>query len=300
MSDTGFRIEHVDYGSASAQLQAVRHPVFIDEQHVPAELEWDELDAPSHHVLALADDGTPIGTGRLTPRRTIGRMAVLREWRGRGVGEALLDALVQRARDLGWPEVTLAAQTHALGFYARAGFLPEGEHFDDAGIDHLLMRLVLEAPGTIGDRRALVAATLGVIANTRRRLVLYSRDLDPGVLDRPEVVEAMRRLATARGEVRILLQDPLTARQSLAPLIELGQRLPSLISFRAVEEQVDRGYPSAFMASDKGGWLFRPLGNRPEGETSVVHRARARQLLGVFEPFWERARPCTEFRALGI
>src|SRR5690606_17410300 len=300
MAHGGFRIEHVEYRAASALLQAVRHPVFIDEQQVPAELEWDELDEPSHHVLALADDGTPIGTGRLTPRRTIGRMAVVRAWRGQGVGEALLQALVQKAREAGWPEVTLAAQTHALGFYARAGFLPEGEHFDDAGIDHLRMRLALEGPATIVDRRALVAATLGVIANTSRRLVLYSRDLDPGVLDRPEVVDAFRRLATARAEIRVLLQDPLAARQSLAPLIELGQRLPSALSFRAVEEQVDRAYPSAFMASDRGAWLFRPLGHRPEGETSIAHRARARQLLGIFEPFWERARPCTEFRALGI
>ncbi|MCE7031255.1 GNAT family N-acetyltransferase [Lysobacter sp. GX 14042] len=300
MPGPGFRIEHVDYAAASAQLQAVRHPVFVDEQQVPAELEWDELDPLSQHVLALDAEGRPVGTGRLTPKRTIGRMAVLREWRGRGVGEALLGALVERARQSGWPDVTLAAQTHATGFYARAGFLPEGGHFDDAGIDHLLMRRSFHAPSTIGDRRALVAATLGVVAGARRQLLVYSRDLDPGVLDRPDVVEAFRGLATRRGEIRILLQEPRSAREALAPLIELGQRLPSALAFRAVEEQVDRSYPSAFLASDAGGWLFRPLGNRPEGETALDRPARARQLKGVFDPFWGRARPCTEFRALGI
>ena len=289
MADAGFRIEHVDYEAAAPLLRRVREPVFVQEQKVPLELEWDDLDPASQHVLALDGAGNPIGTGRLTPKHSIGRMAVLPEWRGRGVGEAILAALVDRARESGWPDVTLAAQVHAIGFYARAGFLPEGDHFDDAGIDHLLMRRNLRAPGTIGDRRALVAATLGVVAGARRALVVYSRDLDPGVFDRPEVVEAVRRLAIRRGSIRILLQEPLAARQALSPLIELGQRLPTAISFRAGEEQVDRAYPSAFVASDTGGWLFRPLGNRPEGETTAV-----------FDPFWERARPCSEFRALGI
>ena len=300
MADAGFRIEHVDYAAAAPLLRRVREPVFVQEQKVPLELEWDDLDPASQHVLALDGAGNPIGTGRLTPKHSIGRMAVLPEWRGRGVGEAILAALVDRARESGWPDVTLAAQVHAIGFYARAGFLPEGDHFDDAGIDHLLMRRNLRAPGTIGDRRALVAATLGVVAGARRALVVYSRDLDPGVFDQPEVVEAVRRLAIRRGSIRILLQEPLAARQALSPLIELGQRLPTAISFRAVEEQVDRGYPSAFVASDTGGWLFRPLGNRPEGETSPDRPARARQLTAVFDPFWERARPCSEFRALGI
>lgn len=300
MARRGFRIQHVDYVPHRPMLEAVRHAVFIEEQKVPPELEWDELDPDSHHVLALDDKGEPVGTARLTPRRTIGRMAVLPHWRGQGVGEALLEALVERARASGTHELTLAAQTHAIGFYARAGFLPEGEQFDDAGIEHLLMRRVLDAPGTIGDRRSLVAAALGVVAGTRRDLLIYSRDLDPGVFDQPGVVDAVRRLAIRRGSVRILLQQPLAARQALAPLIELGQRLSTAISFRAVEEQVDRSYPSAFLANDRGGWLFRPLGNRPEGETSLDQAARARQLTGVFDPFWERARPCSEFRALGI
>ena len=300
MTGAGFRIENVDYAAATPLLRAVRETVFVQEQKVPPELEWDELDPLSHHVLAMDDAGNPVGTGRLTPKHSIGRMAVLPAWRGRGVGEAILEALVDRARDSGWPDVTLAAQVHALGFYARAGFLPEGDHFDDAGIDHLLMRRSLGAPSTIGDRRALVAATLGVVAGTRRALAIYSRELDPGVFDQPEVMEAMRRLATRRGSIRILLQDPLAARQALSPLIELGQRLPTAIGFRAVEEQVDRSYPSAFVASDTGGWLFRPLGNRPEGETAIDRPARARQLTAVFDPFWERARPCSEFRALGI
>jgi hypothetical protein len=70
--------------------------------------------------------------------------------------------------------------------------------------------------------------------------------------------------------------------------------------FRVIEETVDRAYAAAFATNDRGGWYFRPLGHRPEGETRIDQPARARQLQGVFEPFWERARPCSEYRALGI
>ena len=98
----------------------------------------------------------------------------------------------------------------------------------------------------------------------------------------------------------MLLQDPGTPQRALAPLIGLAQRLPSEFAFRAVEEPGDRLYPSAFVVNDRGGWYFRTLGHRFDGETDLHSEARVRQLRATFEPMWERARPCTEFRALGI
>ena len=296
-----FHIQSSDYEQGLPDLRRVRETVFVEEQGVPLALEWDELDPDCHHVIARDADGRPIGTGRLTPMRTIGRMAVLPDWRGRGVGEALLAALLDRARDLGWREVSLHAQAPAIGFYARAGFLPIGERFDEAGIEHQGMRLLLDALNVVDSRDAAIAATLGVVTGARRRLDIYTRELDPGLFDRADVVDAVRRLAT-RGQctIRVLLQDAATPQRSLAPLIALGQRLPSAIAFRAVEEQVDRPYPSAFVVNDGGGHYFRPLGNRWEGETRLDGPGRARHLRGVFEPFWERARVCSEYRALGI
>ena len=96
---------------------------------MPLELEWDDLDPRSHHVLARDRDGHPIGTGRLTPEHKIGRMAVLPAWRGKGVGEGLLLALIEKARQLAWPEVSLHAQVDAIGFYAKFGFQAYGERF---------------------------------------------------------------------------------------------------------------------------------------------------------------------------
>lgn len=299
MSDS-IKVETIDYHAGLPELRSVRETVFVHEQHVPIELELDELDPLCHHVIARDATGRAIGTGRLTPKHSIGRMAVLADWRGRGAGDALLLALIEQARALGWRRLSLNAQVPALGFYARHGFLPVGERFVEAGIDHQAMAIVLDAANPVETREAAVAAMLGVIGRARRELVVYSRELDPGLLDAPEVLAAFRRFAVAGGETRIALQEPAAVQQAHAPLLALVQRLPSSFAFRAIEEPGDRAYPSAYAANDGGGWYFRQLGHRFDGDTRLDDRPRARQLRATFDPVWERARPCSEFRALGI
>lgn len=147
MSAHAFTVVDADYRRDLASLRAVREPVFVHEQRVPIELEWDGLDPLSEHVLALDAAGLAVGTGRLTPARKIGRMAVLPDWRGRGVGAALLVRLVERARRLGYDEVALHAQVDAIGFYARHGFVAYGDRFQEAGIEHQSMRLRLADDG---------------------------------------------------------------------------------------------------------------------------------------------------------
>jgi predicted GNAT family N-acyltransferase len=118
----------------------------VVEQHVPEEEEWDEMDAVSRHVIALAGDGAAIGTGRLAPDghgMRIGRMAVLKGWRGNGVGSSLLSELIVMAREDGHNETRLHAQTHALAFYRRHGYVAVGDEFMEAGIPHVEMRLTL-------------------------------------------------------------------------------------------------------------------------------------------------------------
>lgn len=122
----------------SALASPIRFTVFVDEQKVPVELELDEFDPLSCHALALAGDEA-VGTGRLLPDGHIGRMAVLAGWRGRGVGALLLQALIDEAQRRGLARVVLNAQTHALGFYARFGFVPEGEEYEEAGLPHRTM-----------------------------------------------------------------------------------------------------------------------------------------------------------------
>lgn len=298
-----FRIELVaDYAAALPDLRAVRETVFVQEQQVPLALERDALDPQCLHVLARDARGHAIGTARLTPERRIGRMAVLREWRNAGVGAALLQALLRRARDNGWHEVSLHAQAGAIDFYLRHGFVACGERFTEAGIDHQAMHLALDQPQAIADRDAAVAITIDLIADARRRLWIYSRELDPGLFDERRVLAALRDFAirTRGAEAQLLLQDAAAPQRSHAPLLALAQRLPSVFAFRETADSVDRAYVPAFLANDAGGYYFRNLGHRFEGEAERHAPGRARQLAAAFQPVWERSRPCTELRALGL
>lgn len=136
------RVELGDWAAMRRQAEPVRYAVFVDEQKVPAQIELDEFDPLSLHALAFDREGNVQGTGRLLPDGHIGRMAVLAPARGRGVGSALLRALMQAARRRGDRQVLLSAQTHAIAFYERFGFAAEGDDYDDAGIPHRRMRRV--------------------------------------------------------------------------------------------------------------------------------------------------------------
>lgn len=142
--DPAMTVRLVDWHAHRAELRAIRAAVFIEEQGVPEELEWDEIDGRCRHVLAFSPDGKPVGTGRLLPDGHIGRMAVLKAWRGRGVGGAILEALLSLARKERFDTVRLHAQTHAVGFYAKHGFAVVGEEFMEAGIPHRMMTLRLK------------------------------------------------------------------------------------------------------------------------------------------------------------
>jgi len=141
-----FKVRRVSWEERGDFLRSIRNSVFIEEQNVPAELEWDGLDELCTHVIGETAQGEPIGTGRLLPDGHIGRMAVLKYWRGRGVGSAILAELIAAAREKGCDCAILDAQTHALKFYARFGFEIVSEEFMDAGIPHRTMRVVLFTP----------------------------------------------------------------------------------------------------------------------------------------------------------
>ena len=124
-------------------LTAVRYQVFVVEQQVPEALELDEHDPRCHHVLMSDSKGRPVGTGRIKADGHIGRMAVLKDCRGQGIGSAMLVALLDYARARGYASVFLHAQISAIPFYANFGFVENGEPFIDAGILHQRMIMCL-------------------------------------------------------------------------------------------------------------------------------------------------------------
>lgn len=139
----GFKVRLAHWPEDTAMLRQVRDTVFIQEQHVPAELEWDGIDAECIHVLAISQDGQAIGTGRLLQDGHIGRMAVLKNWRNLGVGKRMMETLMTEARRQHYPLLLLNAQVSAVPFYEHFGFITRGDVFDEAGIPHLEMILQL-------------------------------------------------------------------------------------------------------------------------------------------------------------
>jgi len=134
-----FHLLHTNWQENRAALTAVRRAVFIEEQRVPESLEWDGLDESCYHVLVTDAGNHPVGTGRMKPDGHIGRMAVLQDFRGQGIGSAMLIALLDIARQQRWSEVYLYAQVAAIPFYEKHGFTANGEQFMDAGIPHQSM-----------------------------------------------------------------------------------------------------------------------------------------------------------------
>lgn len=138
-----FTVSLVSWHDGEPLLRAVREAVFMREQGVPEELEWDGLDEGCRHALALSSQGDAIGCGRLLPDGHIGRIAVLPQWRKQKVGTAIVQALLGEARARGMREAVMDAQTRAVAFYRNFGFVEEGKEFMDAGIPHIRMRLKL-------------------------------------------------------------------------------------------------------------------------------------------------------------
>lgn len=140
---TPFTVSLVCWHDGEPLLRAIREAVFIVEQGVPAELEWDGLDEGCRHALALSHRGDAIGCGRMLADGHIGRIAVLPQWRKQKVGTAIMEALLDDARAHDYRQVEVDAQTHAIPFYRRFEFVEHGGVFMDAGLPHVKMRLKL-------------------------------------------------------------------------------------------------------------------------------------------------------------
>jgi predicted GNAT family N-acyltransferase len=137
--DTNFTITVATWQRQRAAIERVRRAVFIVEQGIAEADEWDDADVQCVHALALTAKRDAVGTGRLEPTGKIGRLAVLAEFRGRGLGGELLEWLVAEARRQRMENVYLHAQVHALEFYLRHEFRPQGPVFDEVGIPHQRM-----------------------------------------------------------------------------------------------------------------------------------------------------------------
>jgi predicted GNAT family N-acyltransferase len=319
MSDNDFTIRQAVWPEERNLLRQIREPVFVDEQGVPLEMEWDDDDMTAYHLLALDSRQRPIGTARLLGSGQIGRMAVLPGWRGCGVGRALLSDLLQRATSMGQQKLFLHAQIDAEPFYAKAGFRPVGKVFDEAGILH--QKMALQLSGAMPEAEELTLPTLGetsdlfhlhnaeehlihavaMLRQAKRNLSLFTFNLDPPVFDQAAFLEAFKSLAlrSRYTRIRILLQENTLVLQRGHHLIELAQRLPSVIEIRKPnQDYID--YPENFLLVDDCGYLHRKDKESYIAIACYHNRHRVNRLLALFDDAWENGTPDRELARLHL
>jgi predicted GNAT family N-acyltransferase len=313
-----FDIRRADWTRDGEVLRLIRRRVFIEGQGVPEDLEWDGQDQGATHLLARDGDGQPMGTARLLPTGQLGRMAVLPEWRGRGVGRALLRRALEIAAGAGLPAPFLNAQTSALPFYVRMGLKPVGKEFMEAGIPHC--RMVLEGPteaGTAGlhghalgetagnvelhGRDHIRAAGIRLAAQSRRELRIFSHDLDPDLYDNREFLEAVRAIALHGRDaaVRILLVHAEPAVRRGHRLIEAARQLSSKIEIRGVPSDFLR-HTEAYLLADDRGFLLRRLADTYEAVADFNDPKEVRRLREQFDHIWELGKIHQELRRLHL
>ena len=320
-------VTSVPWNTYADRLRLVRERVFIEEQQVPRELEWDDADQESLHLLALTEAGQPVGCARLLPSGQIGRMAVLPAQRGTGLGLRLLQAALDEAVRQGMPAVFLHAQTHAIGFYRKAGFVAQGPEFMEAGIPHVEMRLALPIPfepvgelpkplirpepaptaadqaGLVGDtgESACIEGLLTCLTQPRRQLLLLSQHLDPLLFDRPEVVEAfsqfVRHARTAH--VRLLLKNSSLIISRGHRLVELARRLDSKIEIRRIPDEQPVA-DASFATWDQRGYWLMPDFRDYQALRNAYDPVQATRLTEQFTRLWARSAPDPELRLLRL
>ncbi|MET0050946.1 MAG: GNAT family N-acetyltransferase [Candidatus Thiodiazotropha sp.] len=318
MNDNGYTIRPARWPGERTLLASVRVPVFIDEQGVPPELEWDDDDLTAYHLLALDNEQQAIGSARLLGSGQIGRMAVLPAWRNRGIGTALLLALMEEADQRQLDRLFLHAQVHAVPFYERLGFVPLGEVYEEAGIPHRSMEFMLAGERARDD---LSLATLSesderfslrhledhqihttrLIRQARRTLCVLSLDLDPLVYEQPVCLDAIKQLAlrSRYSQIRILLQDNRRVVQQGHRLVDLAQRLTSAIEIRKpADEHID--VEENFLFVDNCGYLHRPRRDNLIATACYNDRVRVKRMAELFDEIWANAVPDRELSRLHL
>lgn len=319
-------VVHVPWETHKDQLRRVRERVFIDEQGVPRELEWDGKDEDACHFLALNEAGQALGCARLLPGGQIGRMAVLADHRKRGIGARLLDAVLDEAKRRGITRVVLHAQAGAVDFYRRAGFIPRGEEFMEAGIPHLEMELALPIPfEPSGQTRpplireqepvdhapaelkqfhgesACRAVLLECLQLARRNLCIYSQHLDHTLFDSAAVANTLSAFVRrgAPANLRILIHSSQLIVSRGHRLLELARRLDSKIEIRRVVDDLATDVHSCAVWDTTGYWLI-PDHREYEGFANGYDPVHAAKLCERFDYLWNKSLPDPELRALRL
>ena len=310
----------VDWHTGKA-LRDIRQKVFIDEQQVPEDLEWDAQDEEATHFLLLRA-GHPVGTGRLLKDGHIGRIAILPQHRGLGLGERLMRAIMVHAIDNSMHTLLLSAQTHAVPFYQRLGFEVCSDIYLDAGIEHQDMRwsddtqesdhlphIEFVSPGrftihnpdealappteynqpgmTAIDEHNAQQQLIQLIDDCRQTLLIYSPEQAQWLFNRQATIQACERLIARnpKARIQILLQDVSNEFLRGHTLLSVMRRFPSLCQIRKQHPDLPRqSYCQAM--TDQQGFLMLPIARTREGFVRVESRDQVKRWSDSFNDLW--------------
>ena len=326
----------VAWDKRAQDLKAIRHAVFVEEQSVSAAEEWDGHDEHCLHFLAVNQAGVALGCARLQANGKVERMAVLERYRHLGIGRKLLTSVIESATTSGLTDLYLHAQLHAEPFYRRMGFLPQGETFVEANIDHVRMTLALAIPfartvqprlqttpatGTsrassppdgsgkttnlgqtnFDDRKEALQALIHYLAKPRRTLYLYRQHLDSSLFDNTEVIAELSAFVrkAAPNQLKVLIHSSQLAVARGHRLVELARRLESKIEIRLVPGELT-GEDRTYLCWDNNGYWLLPDYSSYQGQTSDADPVIASRLAGDFERCWQRSLSDPELRLLGL
>ena len=138
-----FRVQSGYWDKLEQDAKFIRKQVFIIEQNIPEEEEWDDQDMISDHFVVY-DQNQPIATARLLQNNSVGRVAVLKAYRGQGIGRMIMLEIIRQAHQQDRKFLQLSSQVHAISFYEKLGFSIQGDAYDECGIPHIKMQLVIE------------------------------------------------------------------------------------------------------------------------------------------------------------
>lgn len=305
MSNITVRTTH--WHQDRAELADIRRQVFVEEQCVDEQLEWDNQDENAEHFIAYRD-GIAIGCARLIDHKKIGRMAVLQSERSNGIGTKILDHIKRHASQKRYTRLELDAQCHAFLFYYNNGFTAYSEPFDDAGIPHIKMehrvfaeeqqdfRYVLNQDDAMyrGSELLDCEGFLDMaLCQTRRSIIISVKDLNHPITRHPMLISHIKRMAKLNRHFNVcLLLNMYHPSYNEHPLFRLQDRLPSFIDIRVAGEAI----PTKWIF-DGCAWYDYETNN-----CRVVYgdRPRCSQLLERYKRWWQSASAPLDARRLSI
>lgn len=312
-------VEQTDWHSNRHLLTDIRHKVFVAEQQVPESEELDEHDAEAMHWVAWGEGNQAMATARLVGNK-VGRMAVLQEYRNKGVGSSLMRAIINYAIKSGIDTLVLDAQKHALPFYNSLGFTVTGTEFMDAGIPHLPMALSIERyakrrvdpppPDISEELRKRIAVesvedfaryALEIAHSSNRDIRIFSDRLDPALYDSEAFCEGIMKLATRHpyADVQLLVRDTGKLVNQFHHLVELFMRLTSRIQLRKLNPERETLH-TEFMVGDEEMVLCNQEQDGYKGYFYRYAPMEARHLSQDFDSLWNSSEPDPAIRRLHI